>query len=105
MAAEDYFDFDFSIERDELEEGYPTPPRSRTGGYMTQKRKQGGDLFTDRESRVKFVQIIAVTYTYSDGTGEGSSVVALGDDGRVYQYRRGEINAWVPFSSEILRRD
>jgi hypothetical protein len=57
-----------------------------------------------RLSTVKFVQIISVTYTYSDGTGEGSSVVALGDDGRVYQYRRGEINAWVPFNMDILER-
>jgi hypothetical protein len=53
---------------------------------------------------VKFVQIISVTYTYKDGEGEGSSVVALGDDGRVYQYRRGEINAWVPYNHEIFRR-
>lgn len=66
----------------------------------TTKRKP---LFgEDGEPKVRFVQIISVSYTYKDGEGEGSSVVALGDDGVVYQYRRGEINAWVPFNTDIL---
>lgn len=62
---------------------------------------QSESLFTEK---VKFIQIISVTYTHSDGEGQGSSVIALGDDGNVYQYRRGDINAWVPFNSTIFRK-
>jgi hypothetical protein len=56
----------------------------------------------DGKPAVRFIQIISVSYTYKDGEGEGSSVVALGDDGIVYQYRRGDIQAWVPFNTDIL---
>ena len=67
-------------------------------------RQQRKMFSQDGEPSVRFIQIISVTYTYSDGQGEGSSVVALGDDGCVYQYRRGDINAWVPFNTDIVRR-
>lgn len=70
---------------------------------MAPKRQQR--LFgTEGEPAVRFVQIISVSYTYDNGEGQGSSVVALGNDGVVYQYRRGDINAWVPFNSDIIRR-
>jgi hypothetical protein len=71
---------------------------------MATKRQQ--KLFgEDGAPKIKFIQIISVSYTYGDDSDkQGSSVVALGDDGIVYQYRRGDTNAWVPFSSDILRR-
>lgn len=67
---------------------------------MTTKRKvrTQADLFTT----VKFIQIATKVWTKDTGETE-SSVIALGDDGNVYQYYHTE-KAWVPFSTDILRR-
>lgn len=71
---------------------------------MATKRQQR--LFGDEgKPQVRFIQIISVSYTYGDdGEKQSSSIVALGEDGVVYQYHRGQVNAWVPFNSDILRR-
>lgn len=51
---------------------------------------------------VKFVQLVIQPWTSDDGKDQGS-IVALGDDGCVYKYYHSE-KAWVPYSSDILRR-
>jgi hypothetical protein len=33
---------------------------------------------------------------------DGFSVIGLGDDGVVYQYKKGSIQAWVPFNHRFL---
>lgn len=54
---------------------------------------------------LRIVQIMPVTYTFGDDHDkQGTSVVGLGDDGCVYQYHRGDINAWVPFNMDVFRR-
>lgn len=50
----------------------------------------------------RFIQLAVRPWSTDDGK-ESSSVVALGDDGIVYQYYHSE-KAWIPYSSDILRR-
>lgn len=65
---------------------------------MAARTKQKG-LF---ETSVKFVQIIAQPWEGDEGKQQ-STLCALGDDGVVYKYYHSE-KAWVPLSSDILRR-
>lgn len=55
---------------------------------------------------IKIMQIQVGQWTMSDedGVGEhqGFSVIGLGDDGVVYQYKKSGINAWVPFNHRFL---
>lgn len=62
------------------------------------KVRTEADLFQN----IKFTQITVRTWTLDTGEAS-SSVVALGDDGNVYQYYHSE-KAWVPYSTDILRR-
>jgi hypothetical protein len=55
-----------------------------------------------KPATVKFVQIISQPWEGDEGTIQ-SSLVALGNDGGVYKYYHSE-KAWVPLSSDILRR-
>jgi hypothetical protein len=52
--------------------------------------------------QIKFTQLVVRTYD-DEGGRRQSSIVALGSDGKVYQYYHRE-GAWVPLSSDILRR-
>lgn len=51
---------------------------------------------------VKFVQLVVRPWEREEGKQQ-SSLVALGDDGNAYQYYHSE-KAWVPLSTDILRR-
>jgi hypothetical protein len=53
-------------------------------------------------SRVKFTQLVVKQWDGDDGKRQGS-IVALGDDGCVYQYYHSE-KAWIALSDVILRR-
>jgi hypothetical protein len=67
---------------------------------MTTKRKvrTEAELFQS----VKFTQLAVRPWT-GDSGDQQSSIIALGDDGNVYQYYHSE-KAWVPYSTDILRR-
>lgn len=53
------------------------------------------------ENKLHITQI-CVGQWEGDKGGSGFCVVGLGDDGVVYQYRKGDLNAWVPFSQDVM---
>jgi len=56
--------------------------------------------------KIRIVQIQVGQWTMSDDDGlsahTGFSVIGLGDDGCVYQYKKSGVNAWVPFNHRFL---
>lgn len=56
--------------------------------------------------RIKITQIQVGQWTMEDDISgvarDGFSVIGLGDDGVVYQYKKGSIQAWVPFNHRFL---
>jgi hypothetical protein len=59
-----------------------------------------------KDTTIKIVQIQVGQWNLSDEDGlgghSGFSVIGLGDDGVVYQYKKSGINAWVPFNHRFL---
>jgi hypothetical protein len=78
----------------------PPDPEPFYRGRNAMRRKPVGAV--QPAEKLRFVQIDVGQWT-TDDSRSSFCIIALGNDGVVYQYRKGDIDAWVPFNMTVYR--